>query len=341
MTAAAQTYSFKKRLFIALDDPRHASTRGKILSGFLAVLILLNALMVFVVFDESLTNEIHLGFYLFSGLSTLVFAAEYFARLWTADLLYKHTSALNARLRYAFSLMGVVDLLAWVPIVAVIAGLIPYQTLNALRVMRVVRLIKVSRYLKGFGVIGRVIEKRRREIIASFAVLLLLTLTSSVLMYQAEHDTQPDAFDSIFTGMYWAMTTITSTGYGDLVPQTALGRLIGFTTMVCSIAIVAIPAGIFTAGFINEMDAEKNARAATSVDAEKGHPVTDSLNPTGHACAEASANKAAHAHTTTSPVQDESRRSECKTTALGAGYQYCPYCGKSLSEENAADNQHC
>lgn len=67
-------------------------------------------------------------------------------------------------------------------------------------------------------------------------------------MYEAEHAAQPEAFDSVLTGIYWAMTTITTTGYGDLVPVTTLGRIIGFVVMVLSIAVVAIPAGIFSAG---------------------------------------------------------------------------------------------
>ncbi|MEG1516925.1 MAG: potassium channel family protein, partial [Raoultibacter sp.] len=83
----------------------------------------------------------------------------------------------------------------------------------------------------------------------------MLTVTSSVLMYTVENPVQPEAFDSVFTGLYWAMTTITSTGYGDLVPVTAPGRVIGFLTMTLSIAVVAIPAGIFSAGFVAEFQA--------------------------------------------------------------------------------------
>lgn len=118
---------------------------------------------------------------------------------------------------------------------------------DAISIIRLIRLIKISRYMRGLHTIGVVIRNRRQEIVASIMVLGLLTIAASVLMYEAEHTAQPEAFDSILTGIYWAMTTITTTGYGDLVPITALGRVIGFIVMVLSIAIVAIPAGIFSA----------------------------------------------------------------------------------------------
>ena len=100
-------------------------------------------------------------------------------------------------------------------------------------------------------------------------VLALLTVTASVLMYEIEHPVQPEKFDSVFTGMYWAMTTITTTGYGDLVPVTAAGRLVGFCTMLLSIGVVAIPAGIFSAGFVSEFRAQ-DTRDRLDADALQG-----------------------------------------------------------------------
>ncbi|WP_415997004.1 potassium channel family protein, partial [Gordonibacter pamelaeae] len=142
----------------------------------------------------------------------------------------------------------------------VLAVPVSASALNAARIIRLLRLVKLSRYMRGLRSIARVFAKRRQEIVAAFTVLGLLTVTASVLMYEAEHPVQPDRFDSVLTGMYWAMTTITSTGYGDLVPVTAAGRLIGFATMLLSIGVVAIPAGIFSAGFVAEFRAQ-DARA--------------------------------------------------------------------------------
>ena len=114
------------------------------------------------------------------------------------------------------------------------------------------RVIKISRYMRGLRTIGRVLVMRKHEIAAAFMVIMLLILISSVLMYEVEHDAQPDKFSSLFTGMYWAVTTITGTGYGDLVPITPLGRFIGSIIMLLAVAVVAIPGGIFSAGFVAE-----------------------------------------------------------------------------------------
>ena len=138
--------------------------------------------------------------------------------------------------------------------------------------------------MRGLRSIARVFAKRRQEIVAAFTVLGLLTVTASVLMFEVEHPVQPDKFDSVLTGMYWAMTTITSTGYGDLVPLTAAGRLVGFLTMLLSIGVVAIPAGIFSAGFVAEFRAQ-DARARARCGADEGD-VRDGDGERGDGCCE-------------------------------------------------------
>lgn len=310
------TAALKHATHLTLNDPTHAGRAGKAVAGMLGALIVANALLIFVVFDGTIDEFTHHGLFLFDTASTAVFAVEYLCRIWTADMLYPDRSPARARLRYIVSPMGIVDLLAVAPFVAVMAGIIPYQTLNSFRVLRVMRLFKVTRYMRGLAAIATVLKRRRNEIVASFAVLFVLAITASVLMYQVENPMQPDKFDSVLTGMYWAITTITSTGYGDLVPITPLGRLIGFGVMVLSIGLVAIPGGIFTAGFIEEM----RHREVEQHTAEQ--PETDR-----DAKSAATAKRADEA-------QDEDEWSE---DACAGGVQpadsdpaRCPHCGKPL-----------
>lgn len=241
----------KWRVYKSLEDPLAASPLGKVLGIALIVLIVLNALLVGLP-DVELSEQSENILLCFSVLSAVVFGIEYVCRIWIADLVYPDRKPARARLRYVFSLMGIVDFLSFVP--ALIMFFFPASSAisDAIRIIRLVRLIKISRYMRGLRVIGQVFVKRRHEIIAAFMVLTLLAVASSVLMYQAEHAAQPEVFDSIFTGIYWAVTTMTTTGYGDIVPITDLGRLVGLATMVISIGVVAIPAGIFSAGFIEE-----------------------------------------------------------------------------------------
>lgn len=243
--------SFKHRLYFALEEPLAATKIGRFAGLALVILIAANALLVGVTGVE-MTQASRTALAVFSVFSMLVFAGEYVCRIWVADVAHPNLPPARARLRYAFSLMGLVDLLSFLPALFMLFLPISSAVNDAVRVIRLVRLIKISRYMRGLRVITRVFAKRRQEIVAAFMVLALLAVASSVLMYQAEHAAQPEVFDSVLTGLYWAVTTMTATGYGDIVPVTAAGRLIGIATMVISIGVVAIPAGIFSAGFVEE-----------------------------------------------------------------------------------------
>lgn len=247
---------FKQQAYFALEDVRHGNTAARFFGVMLFVLIVSNAVLVFAETQPDIPAGVSAAFLAFGLASSVCFAGEYAARLWTADLVHPNMRPARARLRYALSPMGIIDLMAFAPGLLVLFVPVSASMLNAARIIRLLRLIKLSRYMRGLRSIARVFRKRRQEIVAAFMVLALLTVTASVLMYEIEHPVQPDVFDSVFTGMYWAMTTITSTGYGDLVPVTAAGRFVGFCTMLLSIGVVGIPAGIFSAGFVSEFRAQ-------------------------------------------------------------------------------------
>lgn len=251
-----QVNNKKQSIYYALENPLKGGPLAKSFGIALLVLIVISALLVFVTDDPNFSDTTRFSFNVIASASTVFFGVEYFLRLWVADLVYPHLNPGKARLKYVFSLMGIIDFLAFAP--GLIAFFLPLSTqlLHSIRIIRLVRLLKLTRYMKGLHSIGRVFGKRRTEIIAAFVVLGLLTITASVLMYTIEGPVQPEKFDSVFTGMYWAMTTITTTGYGDIVPITAAGRLVGFFIMVLAIGVVAIPAGIFSAGFVAEFRSE-------------------------------------------------------------------------------------
>ncbi len=241
---------FKREAFYALEDIASGNAWARFFGVALFALIVANAVLVFVLVQMNFTEDAtSLTFY---AISTLIFFVEYLFRIWVADLVYPRYEGIKARLRYIVSPFGIIDLLAFLP--SMIAWFFPINPLwrHAINVLRLVRLIKLSRYMRGLRTIGRVVRKSRSEIVAAFLVILLLTVISSILMYEVEHPVQPDKFNSLLTGVYWAITTVTGTGYGDIVPVTGLGRFIGSVTMLLSVGIVAIPGGIFSAGFVAE-----------------------------------------------------------------------------------------
>lgn len=263
-----QASHLKRQTYFALEDVRKAGLVARVVGIGLFSLIVVNALLVVVQTQPDVPESAQVVMLVFCLVSSVFFGVEYLARLWIADLVYPQATPVRARLRYAFSPMGLIDLAAFAPGLLVLAVPVSPSALNAARIIRLVRLVKLSRYMRGLQSIGRVLRKRRGEIVAAFMVLGLLAITASVLMYELEHPVQPEKFDSVFTGLYWAMTTITSTGYGDLVPVTAAGRFVGFWTMVLSIGVVAIPGGIFSAGFVAEFRSQDDA-ARRLVEAEE------------------------------------------------------------------------
>ncbi len=242
----------KRQTFYALENLRKANWPAKIVGGALFTLILLNAVVVFVStqpgLDPVAANVIQ-GFYRFS---TVCFCLEYLARIWIADLAYGDCSPAQARVRYIFSPWGIIDLLSFGPNVVAWFFPITPQLQDVISVLRLVRLVKISRYMRGLRTIGRVVSKHYHEIVAAFLVIAMLVVVSSVVMYEIEHPAQPDKFNNLLSGVYWAVTTITGTGYGDLVPITPAGRIVGSVIMFLSVALVAIPGGIFSAGFVAE-----------------------------------------------------------------------------------------
>ncbi|MBO6066812.1 MAG: two pore domain potassium channel family protein, partial [Kiritimatiellae bacterium] len=109
--------------------------------------------------------------------------------------------------------------------------------------------------------LGAVIVAKKRELLGSWFVVAILMLISSLLMYSAEHESQPEAFRNAFSGLWWAVATLTTVGYGDIYPVTALGRLVGAFIAFAGLAAVAVPTGIISSGLMETMASGKEAQA--------------------------------------------------------------------------------
>ena len=175
-----------------------------------------------------------------------------------------------SRVRYVMSIMAIVDLVAilpfWLPM------LLPGTMLGlrALRLVRLLRIFKLNRYFDAMKSLGAVIVLKKRELLGSLFFVGILMLISSLLMYSAEHDTQPDVFRNAFSGLWWAVATLTTVGYGDIYPVTALGRLVGALIAFSGLAAVAIPTGIISSGLMESMSQEKDEAGSSKPESEDG-----------------------------------------------------------------------
>ncbi len=183
----------------------------------------------------------------------IAFTIEYLLCLWTADLLYP--SSRFPYLRFLGSPSAIIDLLSFLPFY--LAGMVPagMVVFRLVRVARILKLFRINSYLDPVAAILFVLKRKASLIFASLFMVFVLMFASSLLMYYAEHDAQPQLFENAFSGLWWAVSTLSTTGYGDIYPVTFLGKLLAIIITLLGMCIVAVPTGIITAGF---MEAARN-----------------------------------------------------------------------------------
>ena len=189
-----------------------------------------------------------------------IFTAEYLLRLWVAE----------RRWRFATSMQGIIDLLAILPFYLAFA--IDLRAVRLLRVFRLLRLLKLARYDRAFNRIWRALMESREELAISLLVLGMAVYFAAFCIFHFEHAAQPDKFVTIADGLWWAVATVTTVGYGDIYPITAGGRLFTFLLLIVSLGLVAAPAGIFASALLSIRNDEKRieARQAARADDELG-----------------------------------------------------------------------
>jgi len=153
----------------------------------------------------------------------------------------------------------VIDLLAILPYLLQLIGL--SADMRMLRVLRLARLLKISHYTSALEDLMSAIYSERKAFLAALYLLILALFLSSSLIYVAENEVQPDVFSSIPETMWWSIVTLTTVGYGDVSPVTAVGKLIGATTAMMGVCSIALLTGIIGAGFSNQMSKKKAALA--------------------------------------------------------------------------------
>jgi len=183
--------------------------------------------------------------------SIAVFTLEFLLRLWTAPLhsggIYTHP--VRGRLRFLLSPMMLIDLVAILPYyLGVIAGI----DLRFLRLIRLLWILKITRYFPAMSTLGRVLKRERRTLAAVMVIMLIILFIASSLVYLLEHERQPEHFASLPHAMWWGMATLTTVGYGDVVPVSPMGRVLGVVIMLLGIGTFALPAGILASAFAEE-----------------------------------------------------------------------------------------
>jgi len=222
-----------------LDRPRPAA--------FLAALIIFSAISFSIETLPDLNSDIRYALQVFEWTTVTIFTAEYVYRIYAA----------KDKLKFIFSIYGLIDLLAIAPFFLSLA--VDLRALRVVRLIRLLRLLKLARYVKALNRLASAFRKAKDELVVSIAILTIVMYLAAFGIYHFEHSAQPDKFSSIFDALWWSVATVTTVGYGDIYPITLGGRLFTFLVLIASLGLVAVPTGIFaTALFsIRNTDNEK------------------------------------------------------------------------------------
>lgn len=268
----------KKRVFEIIQIGNQADVPSLIFDVSIVCLIVLN---IGITFCQTFAQLARYSALLQTAelITILIFTVEYLLRLWTAEYLYPELGHGRARLKFALSFYGMVDLLTILPYFLPFVFPSGAVAFRMFRVVRILRLFRVNAKYDAFHVITTVLKEKRNQLMYSIFLVLVLMMASSLCMYGLEHEAQPEHFSNAFSGIWWSVSTLLTVGYGDIYPITVGGQIMAIVIAFLGVGMVAIPTGIISAGFVEYYTSIKEGTVA-SLDADfvtleitLGHPL--------------------------------------------------------------------
>ena len=242
----------RKKLY-QIIEPANDNVLSKIYDFFMMTVIVISIIPL--AFKE--TNII---FDIIEYITVSIFIIDYFLRLITADLML-NKSVLSFFI-YPITPLAIIDLLSILPSLTILNSSFKLLKLfRLLRSLKVLRTFKFLRYSKSFEIIVSVFKKQKRVLSAVATMAIAYVLVSALVIYNVE----PESFGSFFDAIYWAIVSLTTVGYGDIYPVTTIGRIVTMISSVFGIAIIALPSGVITAGYLSEVNKENETEEKSSI----------------------------------------------------------------------------
>lgn len=212
--------------------------------------------------------EDYLAFYYMEQVTVALFILDYLYRWMTADL--KLGKGKLSFLIYPITPWAIIDLLSILPVFTVLSK--GFKLLRMARLLRILRLLKIIRYATQIQVLMKVIRKEKRVLLTVLGISVFYVFITALVMFNAEPHVNPNTgaatFEDFFDALYWATVTLTTVGYGDVIPVTSLGRFVSMLSSLFGVAIIALPSGVITASYLDELRAARKKEEEAEEESE-------------------------------------------------------------------------
>ncbi|GGK23112.1 hypothetical protein GCM10008955_15770 [Deinococcus malanensis] len=251
MSSPPLSAPFRARLYAFLDPGDGMHMGERLFNALLAILIVSNVAVTIMSTVPGVYEVYGPLIRAFDLSCAVVFGLEYAARLYVTPLRPGYEDGWRGMLRYALTPLPLIDLLVIVSLL--LPGSAALASLRGLRLLKLLSLLKLGRYSDSLQLIGRVVRRRAGELFTTVLIVVVLVFIAASLLYQVESSAGTKGFESIPQALWWSVVTLTTTGYGDVYPQTSLGKAAAGMIMLFGVGMVALPAGMIASGFAEEL----------------------------------------------------------------------------------------
>lgn len=243
---------FQKRLFNMISVGVVDQPLNQAYDVISTVALLVNLTVTVLMTFDTINTRYRETLLFLEAVTVAFFAVDYVLRLITARYQYPTVPPKRALLKYITSFSGIIDLLSFLPYYLPVVFPYGAAVFRIIRVARIMRLFRINAYYDSMNVIAVVLKRKRKQLLSSVFIILVLMFAASLCMYSLEHDAQPTVFSNAFSGIWWATSTLLTVGYGDIYPITTAGKIAGIFITFLGVGMVAIPTGIISAGFVEQ-----------------------------------------------------------------------------------------
>ena len=236
--------NLRKKIF-NIVEPQKAFTLSRAYDYLMLVMIIIS--LVPLAFRTESTCLLWLD-----KISVSVFIIDYLLRWITADYKLQNCKRWQAFLLYPFTTFAIIDLLSILP--SFVAFNRVLKLLRITRLLKILRVFKFVRYSRNIQVLVKVLHKERHILFTVFLIAVAYIVITALIMFNVEESAM---FEDFFDALYWATTTLTTVGYGDIYPSTDIGRIISMLSAIFGVAVIALPSGVITASYLDELKEEK------------------------------------------------------------------------------------